>query len=184
MFDNKKSKDQCDSAWQHTNRQNIWVSKYRLPLLKLTTFVPEHMANSEVAEKIFSLAYQEMHRTLEKHNYKVLESECFQHLNGRGLLMVISGAASTELKRAMIKIENQHALGGLFNFDVLNREGKMITRKASELSPRRCVLCNNAASFCAAAHKHSPEAMENQIVSMLGNYLVSFDESNKEAVGA
>ncbi|WP_394243817.1 citrate lyase holo-[acyl-carrier protein] synthase [Vibrio astriarenae] len=180
MSKNKHPLDQCHNAWQHTDQQQKWIKQYRLPLLRVTTFVPRIMANSEVAEKIYSIAKQQVHDTLSQSNYKVIESDSFEDKDGKGLLMAISGASSTQLKRAMIKLENNHPLGPLFNFDVLNRDGKMVSRRSSEMEPRKCIICDHAASYCAASHIHSEESLEREVLQLLGRHLVSFSTKETE----
>ncbi|EJM7154549.1 TPA: citrate lyase holo-[acyl-carrier protein] synthase [Vibrio parahaemolyticus] len=70
----------------------------------------------------------------------------------------------------MIKLERRHFLGSIINLGVMNSEGKTISRKAYELSSRKCIVCNNAAPGCSAANKHSTYEIESKVSALLESY--------------
>lgn len=162
--------DRHESAQVRAQRQQRWIAKHQLPLITLTTYMPEHMVHSTDAKKVFNEAVNATKNQLSELGCKVVKEEVFHQKSGDEAMYIVAGASSSELKRTMIKLERQHFLGSLINLDVMNHEGKTISRKACELEPRKCLVCNGAASYCATVHKHAPSELESKINTMLVSY--------------
>lgn len=162
--------DRHEGAQVRAQRQQRWIAKHQLPLITLTTYMPEHMVHSTHAKKLFKEALEATQAQLNNLGCRIVKKEVFNQKSGDEAMYIVAGASSTELKRAMIKLERQHFLGALMNLDVMNTEGKTISRKEYELEPRKCLICNGAASYCATVHKHSSTELESKINAMVKSY--------------
>lgn len=82
----------------------------------------------------------------------------FQQLNYKSTgcegYFVVEGPA-TALKRLAIDIEDTHPIGRLFDIDVLDTDGRKLTREELGFSRRKCMLCQQDAVICAGRRAHS-----------------------------
>lgn len=170
--------DKHESAQVRAQRQQRWVAKHKLPLITLTTYMPEHMARRPLADKVFAVACQALGAKLVLIGCDIIKEEVFHQKSGNEAMLIVQGLSSSELKRAMIKLEREHSLGALFNLDVMDSEGKTISRKASEMEARKCLICNRPASYCSTVKKHSAVELEARISVLTDSYF----EQGKEAV--
>ena len=108
----------------------------------------------------------------------LLSQELDGHITTRNLT---SGAAGNEallcvdlppqaVKRRTAALEEEHALGRLFDIDVLDGAAVPVSRTALGLPPRRCLLCDREAKLCARAQAHSSEAVRLAVAQLLMNY--------------
>ncbi|WED23949.1 citrate lyase holo-[acyl-carrier protein] synthase [Vibrio sp. JC009] len=162
--------DKHESAQVRAQRQQRLVSQYSLPLITLNNYVPQHMVHTTAAKKLFQISLNAVQEELNKLQCRVVKSVELNQKTGDELLLVVVGASSSELKRAMIKLEKHHMLGALMNVDVMTDEGKMISRQACEMEPRKCVICDNAASYCTTIRNHSAEQLGTKLQLMLETY--------------
>lgn len=75
------------------------------------------------------------------------------------------------LKALMLKIENEHPLGRLFDLDVIGVDGRPISRETLGNSKRKCLLCEQDAHICARNRGHTVETLIEKIHSMVDSYI-------------
>jgi Phosphoribosyl-dephospho-CoA transferase (holo-ACP synthetase) len=71
----------------------------------------------------------------------------------------------------MITLEQQHPLGRLFDLDVLQADGRSLSRREFDLPPRRCLICDELAAACGRSRRHSSEELQVRIHQILHTYL-------------
>ena len=75
-----------------------------------------------------------------------------------------------EAKRRAVAAEEAHPLGRLFDIDVIGRDGVPMSRTASGVSSRRCLICGNDARVCMRLRSHSVEELTEHIQRMTDGY--------------
>lgn len=65
----------------------------------------------------------------------------------------------------MIQIEDHFPLGRLFDLDVVGAD-----RKALDISPRKCLLCDEPAHVCSRSRKHGLEEVLEKMYTMIQEY--------------
>lgn len=85
---------------------------------------------------------------------------------------------SEPLKNLCVELETASPEGRLLDLDVITPSGEKISRK----SPRRCLLCENAASVCARSRAHGLQALQWQTNHLLAS--AAAEEVAAWAVGA
>lgn len=166
-----KRYDEHESVRERAQRQRRLVAEHSQPLITLTTHLPKHMAQGTYAKQLFQISLNAVCNQLIEHNLCLLKSEVINQDIGDEAMFVIAGTSASKLKRAMIMLEKNHLLGALMNVDVMDHEGKMISRKSCEIEPRKCLICDNAASYCSTIRKHSSDELETKVIAMLENHL-------------
>lgn len=72
-----------------------------------------------------------------------------------------------EVKQRAITIEESHPLGRLMDIDIIDNDGKPITRGTS----RRCLLCSQPARHCMRARTHTLTEILSFIDSCCDEYI-------------
>lgn len=75
-----------------------------------------------------------------------------------------------EAKRAAVEIEDSHALGRLFDIDVILPELRPLCREDIGTAPRRCLLCDNEARYCMRLRLHTPQDIRDHIENLVKRY--------------
>ncbi|QKN82257.1 citrate lyase holo-[acyl-carrier protein] synthase [Scandinavium goeteborgense] len=134
-------------------RQQAWLAQYRLPLISLTTLAPGPVKDSELTRRIFNHGLRALREYLAASGWEIRYQACFGLATGpEGLLAV--DAPALALKQTAIALEQKHPLGRLWDIDVLNPQGEILSRTALALPTRRCLLCENDARICARERAH------------------------------
>lgn len=68
-----------------------------------------------------------------------------------------------KIKNRTITIEDGSALGRIFDIDVIDIDGKSLSRRELNLEPRKCLLCDEEASLCSRSRKHSVDELITEI---------------------
>ena len=75
-----------------------------------------------------------------------------------------------EAKELTTMVESAHALGRLFDMDVLDMEGAPVSRRTLGLPPRTCLVCESEAVLCARSRRHSLDEVLAVIQKMVAAY--------------
>jgi holo-ACP synthase len=151
-------------------RQSQLTRKYELPLIIVKTNISNELNENEQARLVYKLALEEVNKKLTLLNAMVLEHEDATNRSNLESVFVVRGVTTSNLKRAMVKIENSHPLGSLINIDIIDPQGYAVSRRGSQMEPRRCILCQYPASYCSMNHRHSVEEIKHKIKSIIAQY--------------
>ncbi|MCI6159959.1 MAG: citrate lyase holo-[acyl-carrier protein] synthase [Prevotellaceae bacterium] len=98
------------------------------------------------------------------------------HLSTRDLetgfeAYLLTSLSPAHAKRVACHIEDTHPLGRLFDADVIDRDGRPISRSSIGEAPRKCLLCNREARYCMRNHSHTQEELHRKIAEMIEAYV-------------
>lgn len=105
------------------------------------------------------------------HTQEVLEDtgyECFFVVN----------APAQKVKQALCNLENDCALGRLFDMDVIDVTGAKVSRLSLGLAGRKCLLCGNNAFICSRSRAHSLPLLLERTCEMMWDYFADQYGSN------
>ena len=74
------------------------------------------------------------------------------------------------IKRKMTEIEEYHALGRLFDIDVIGPDGIPLSRTQFGLPARTCMVCGENAKICARSGAHSAEIIAYTLDDLVHSY--------------
>lgn len=74
---------------------------------------------------------------------------------------------ATALKKICVAIEDSQALCRLFDMDVLDIDGRKLSREELNLPGRKCLLCDNPAPVCASTRAHSVAQLQQKTAELL-----------------
>ena len=142
--------------------QKNFIEKHHLPLLSFTLNIPGPVKTNEELLRLFKDGLKAIVLELQNINIDIIEQEERHADTGDECLMALQGEAAI-IKEKMTALEESHPLGRLFDIDVLDAEG----RKLSRPQPRRCLICGEQAQACARSRRHSVEELTTKIAEML-----------------
>lgn len=121
--------------------------------------------NDEI-ETGFSLGLRRLENQLRASAIPVLRREERREVTGCEALLLVQGDALA-VKRLTVALEQNDALGRLFDMDVLRGDGSKVERQELGMEGRRCLLCDNAAQVCARSRAHRLEELWQETETIL-----------------
>ena len=88
----------------------------------------------------------------------ILEEEPYSAVTGDEALLRLDLPAR-EVKERTVALEESHPLGRLWDMDVLDGEGRSLSRTAFGFPQRRCLICGDSAKVCGRSRRHTTEEL-------------------------
>lgn len=153
---------------RRVERKNKIRLAHQLPVIALTLNIPEHLTRQAFVPMLFKSALNSFLAKMGEMDVRIIEQQ-LATLPTYEALFAVDIRSSTLLKKAVIEIEHTHPYGALFNFDVMCRQGKTISRRSSYMRPRPCLICDDIAQRCSSMKRHSPAQIEQAIMNIIDN---------------
>ena len=80
--------------------------------------------------------------------------------------------APEKVKRNLSIAEENHPLGRLFDFDVLDRWGRKVSRQELGFPERKCLICGGPAFLCSRSRKHSAKEVFDREIRMMEDFYI------------
>ena len=77
-----------------------------------------------------------------------------------------------KVKRNLTIAEEKHPLGRLFDFDVLDRWGRKVSRQELGFPERKCLICGGPAFLCSRSRKHSAKEVFDREIRMIEDFYI------------
>ncbi len=151
-------------------RQGEWLKRHSLPLVSFSVNMPGPQKMTECTQKIFELGVEAIHSACYQKGWDIAEQQLLLQVTGPEAIFAIKSPNANQLKYEMMQIEQQHFLGRIMDIDVIDIEGKIVSRKGQGLTWRQCLLCDDAAAVCARSRKHELHLLVSHIESMVSSY--------------
>lgn len=152
------------------SKQQYLIKKYATPVVTIKPHIPSELCGNSYVKAVIKEALLSVKEVISHQGLLCIGSDEQKGTMGEEFYFAIQCPSATELKKFMMKIERTHPLGQLMDLNVMNRDGKTISRGSCELAPRRCIICNQASPECAKNRQHSLSELDKQIHRMLDNY--------------
>lgn len=143
-----------DAKEARAQRQKAQLKLHSLPLICVTAVMPGVQKCSSLANEIVRSAHIAVNYLLENQSWACAAQHFENPVSGPEWLISVDADAKL-IKQAMVHLEEMQPLGRLWDLDVITPEGEQVSRIALGFVPRRCLLCEDSAHFCARTHRHS-----------------------------
>ena len=140
-----------DAREARADMQRRLTDEYGLPLICFTMNIAGEVKDSP----LIRLMFNEGVRRLRALPYDIRYALVQHGITGPTAYFVLSGGAQ-ELKRAAVMIEDAHPAFRLFDIDVMDADGRKLSRSAA----RRCMVCQGPAKECARSRAHGLDAVK------------------------
>lgn len=139
------------------------------PLLSITLVNPGPEKDTTQARELMSEALAAVRPVVAERYWQVLYEEVRCEPTGPEALLAVNVAA-LDLKQMAVRLEDTHPLGRLWDIDVINLDGRAISRRALSLPDRRCLLCGEEARVCTRSAAHPLPELLKAIRKILDDY--------------
>ena len=135
-------------------------------LLSFGMNIPGAVKQTPLIRNGFLFGKARITELLKREGFSCLLTRELRRVSGDSWLCLIA-APPEAVKRLAVSLEDSEPLARLFDIDVLDREGRKLSREDFSLPPRRCLLCEETAVVCARSRAHRVEALFSRCESLL-----------------
>ena len=145
------------------NEQKIFLGNYSAPLISFSMNIPGPIKTNEKIRAAFDEGKNLILDSLADIKAAVNDLIEIHEDTGDELLISVANATPEILKEAAVKIENENKFGRLFDIDIIDSNGKKLSRE----NFRKCLICDRQAQECARSRSHSVREMQDAIDKLL-----------------
>lgn len=154
---------------KRASRQRQALDCYRLPLISFSLVAPGAVKNSPVWQRVAHYAQREILALCQQQEWVcVWEKQCDARSGPEWMAAVCAPAKA--LKQHMSMLEEQHPLGRLWDIDIIDSDGRQLSRRELGLPARRCLVCPQEAHVCARSRQHTLERLLDDIARRIAGY--------------
>ncbi len=135
-------------------RQADFLRRHGMPLVSFTMNIAGDVKVDKAIRRAFDEGVCRIRRELERMNIPVADYTETTVFTGCEALWAVQADAAL-LKARMCRIEESCELGRLFDIDVIDANGKHLSRD----SERPCLICGGPVRACARSRRHSAEEL-------------------------
>ena len=137
-------------------------SEYGGTIVSYNLNIPGPIKSSEIINKIFEAGLNAWNSELSRNNLSMVVSKTWYQKTGPEYFAVLKDSP-LQIKRLTTKLEEEHSLGRLFDFDIIDKHMKSYSRSQIGKEPRKCLICNNDAFQCGRSRAHGLDTLLNKI---------------------
>ncbi|MDW6003900.1 citrate lyase holo-[acyl-carrier protein] synthase [Vibrio mangrovi] len=146
--------------------QLAWLRTYGVPLVSFSINMPGPVKLNATSEHVFSQGLAALEAACRAQGWKISAQQIHHDKTGPEGIFAIQGVSASVLKKQMMQIEKTHPIGRLMDLDVIDKQGKSISRKAYQIGRRKCLLCQEDAVICARSRRHPLQDLLAKIEEM------------------
>lgn len=137
------------AAWQRQLRGNRADTQ-----IVLSVLTPGAVKNHAFSRAVFAAGQDMLARLIKARGWTLHASASLHEAAGEMACWSVD-APPDSVKRLLLSVEERLPLGRLWDMDVLDGEGKPLSRRQFGYAPRRCLLCAQDAKICARERRHA-----------------------------
>ena len=138
-----------DARELRAKRQQQLLARYTLPLVSFTLNIAGPVKTSAAIRRAFREGCARLDDALRGTSIEIRAKQLFDAPTGPEGLYALCGEAAA-IKALCIRLEDEDALGRLFDLDVLDADGRKLGRAQLRKPPRGCLICGKPGSGCAS----------------------------------
>lgn len=158
-------------------RQKVLLSAYGKTMICFTMNIAGPVKNSSLIRRGYALGKRLLRQQLEVAGIPVAYSEEIQEKSGNEAIFLLDADPLT-VKAITVEIEDQPAVGRLFDMDVLCPDGRKVDRQELGLSGRKCLICGGMAQACARSRAHTVSELQKKTQEILCEALDAADSAD------
>lgn len=161
-------KELLDAREERVRVQNEMLKRHNAPLICFTMNVAGEIKTSPLIERAFDDGTSFIREAIEP--YEVAEWREKKEKCGPVLFCSVR-ADAVKIKKLLTEIEYSHPIGRLFDMDVIDTDGKKLTRACE----RGCMVCGAPGRACAAGRLHPLSELVELTDRMMTDYFSGLD---------
>jgi holo-ACP synthase/triphosphoribosyl-dephospho-CoA synthase len=153
-------------------KQNELIFKYHKTLITFTLNIVGPYKVFDLTIKTFFEGLSIIKEELEIEKYELLREVVEKRKAGYQAYLVVDGN-EIEIKKILLQIEEKSPLGRLFDIDVLDKNGKKVSRSYYSMPYRKCLICDRTAYECSRGRTHSVEELLEKEIEIMSEYFAN-----------
>ena len=158
-------------------RQQVLLQDYGKTMVCFTMNIAGPVKNSSLIRRGYALGKRLLRQQLEVAGIPIAYSEEIQEKTGNEAIFLLD-ADPLAVKAITVEIEDQPAVGRLFDMDVLCPNGRKVDRQELGLSGRKCLICGGMAQACARSRAHTVSELQKKTQEILCEALDTVDSTD------
>ena len=143
--------------------QELLRKKYHGTLISFTMNIPGPVKTNELIRKAFETGKSLLLGRMEGIHAEINHSSEIHEDTGDELLLSVKNIPPEKLKDLAVSIETASPVGRLYDIDVIDADGKKLSRKTF----RKCLICDKQAQECARSRSHTVKEMQEAVINLL-----------------
>ncbi|GAA0179632.1 citrate lyase holo-[acyl-carrier protein] synthase [Clostridium sediminicola] len=149
--------------------QKDFIKKFNCSLVSFTLNIPGDQKDSPLYKQAHKEGLKILTDSIHEKNLEILNKKVeYKDTGAEAYISVQSDAY--KLKALTVNIEESTPLGRLYDFDVIDKNLNILSRKELGFRERRCFICKCAANVCRRKRTHSIEELTNYIDKLVNDY--------------
>lgn len=157
------------SREERVEYQKYLLNRFGYTVVSYKLNIPGPIKYSWLIKQIFDEGLGVFKLKLEKGSIKIQNDHVIYRNSGPEYFAAINRSPYI-IKEITTKIEENHPLGRIYDFDVLSFKGTHIERQELGIKPRKCLICDGNAFECGRSRTHEVSELIDKIESMALNY--------------
>ncbi|MBQ7795748.1 MAG: triphosphoribosyl-dephospho-CoA synthase CitG [Lachnospiraceae bacterium] len=166
--------EMLDARERRVWHQKELLEQFHMPIISFTMNIAGPIKNNSEIKRGFDLGNLWLKQELDFVGMECIHFEEISPKTGNEAFYVVN-SDPLELKRVTAAIEEECALGRLFDLDVIKVNGEKVEREELGLGTRRCLICGKPAKECARSRTHSVEELQKKNMHIIRDALETED---------
>ena len=155
--------DILDAREKRVQTQQALLEQYKKPLVCFTMNIPGPVKTDRDVTIGFAVGERLLKRSLQG---KLVYARSHAPVTGcEGFY--VADIDAKQLKKLTVELEEIDPIGRLFDMDVIDTDGRKVSREELGYPRRKCMLCNEDAAVCAGRRTHSWEELRGYVGFLL-----------------
>ncbi len=86
---------------------------------------------------------------------------------GYAAVCQVEGIPAKVMKKCAVEIEETHRWGRIFDIDVIDENGALLTREEVGGNARKCILCGRDAKVCGRSRTHTARELYEKVLEIM-----------------
>lgn len=154
--------------------QTELLRRYGLPLVCFTMNIPGPVKDSPLIRRGFQAGCRRLEEELGRAGIPVEFRKITEEYTGCTAYYAVR-ADAVALKTVCTAVEDENALGRLFDMDVLTSDGSKLARETVNGGARNCIVCGAPGRGCASRRSHTVEELQTAVRGILETHFARSD---------
>ncbi|WHH60852.1 citrate lyase holo-[acyl-carrier protein] synthase [Petroclostridium sp. X23] len=147
---------------RRAERQRELINRFGVALISFTINMPGKFKDTPVSRTLHGEGMHVLRKALSEKGAIVLDQEIYKPITGPEAYISVN-MDELELKKILVEIEDQHPVGRLFDFDVIDTSYHIVKRSEVGQPSRKCLICEQDAVICVRSQRHSYDELIEKI---------------------
>ncbi len=164
-----------ESREMRHEKQNLMIDRFKMTLVSFTLNIPGEVKASPEYRRVFETGMHEFLKRINRERMQLINKEIVIKDTGYEAYCIID-ASALKVKSVTSDLEEEHKLGRIFDFDVINDQYETIRRADIGMKQRVCVICGDNTAVCRRLNRHFASQVEKVFKHSIDEF---FNEEQK-----